>query len=165
MTNGKNVNQGDLNGNNLEDQFTEPSQISNKIQTWTQIKEQKNNDRIEKVREEMENKLETVLKEIKSNKSASTVTNLRSEINGKRDPQSSGSRTNRSIGVHASNNENSDSENDDYSLRASKMKDLRHPARSVFHNESDVDVSVHIHPDDESDVEEVEDYHMVTGAN
>ena len=37
------------------------------------------------------------------------------------------------------------------------MKDLRHPARPVFDNESDVDVT--IHPDDESDVEEVEDYH------
>ena len=91
------------------------------------------------------------------------MTNPRSKINGNRDPKSSGSRTNRSIGVHASNKENSDSENDDYPLRASKMKDLRHPARSVFHNESDVDVT--IHPDDESDVEEVVAYHMVTGAN
>ena len=43
------------------------------------------------------------------------------------------------------------------------MKNLRHPARSVFHNESDVDVT--IHPDEESDAEEVEDYYMVTGAN
>ena len=43
------------------------------------------------------------------------------------------------------------------------MKDLRHPARPIFHNESDVDVT--INPEDESDAEEVEDYHMVTGAN
>ena len=125
--------------------------------------EQKNNDRIEKMREEMENKLEMILKEIKSNKSASTVTNPGSEINKNRDPQTSGSKTNRSIGVHASNNENSDSENDDYPLRASKMRNLRHPVRPIFHNESDVDVT--INPDDESDAEEVEDYHMVTGAN
>ena len=67
-----------------------------------------------------------------------------------------------SIGVHASNNENSDSENDDYPLRASKMKDLKQPARPIFHNESDVDVT--IHPEEESDAKEVEDYHMVTGA-
>ena len=43
------------------------------------------------MREEMENKLETILKEIKSIKSASTVTNPRSEINEKirsrRDPK------------------------------------------------------------------------------
>ena len=43
------------------------------------------------------------------------------------------------------------------------MKGLRHPARPVFHNESDVDVT--IHPDEESDAEEVDNYHMVTGAN
>ena len=73
--------------------------------------EQKNSDRIEKMIEEMENKLETILKEIKSKKSASTVTNPRSEINEIKDPQPSGSKTIRSIGVHASNNGNSDSEN------------------------------------------------------
>ena len=125
--------------------------------------EQKNNDRIEKMREEMEEKLETILKEIKSYKSASTVTNPSSEINENRDPQTSGSKTIRSLGVHASNNEDSDSENDDYPLRASKMKDLRHPARPVFHNESDVDVT--IHPDEESDAEEVEDSHSITAIS
>ena len=41
-----------------------------------------------------------------------------------------------SIGVHASNNENSDSEYDDYSLRASKMKELKHPAKPLIQNES-----------------------------
>ena len=43
------------------------------------------------------------------------------------------------------------------------MKDSRHPARPMFHNESDVDVT--INPEDEFDAEEEEDYHMVTGAN
>ena len=104
LTNVKTVIQGDLGENNLENSFTEPSQISNQIQAWTQIMEQKNNDRIEKMREEMENKLEMILKEKKSNRSASTVTNPRSEINENRDPQPSGPKTNRSIGVHASNN-------------------------------------------------------------
>ena len=163
LTNVNTIFQGDLGENNLENQFTEPSHISNEIQAWTQIMEQKNNDRIEKMREEMENKLEMILKEIKSNKNASTVTNPRSEINENREPQPSGSKTDRSIGVHASNNESSDSENDDYPLRASKMKDLRHPARPVFHNESDVDVT--IHPDEESDAEEREDYHSDTCIN
>ena len=157
LTNVNTVIQRDLGENNLENQFTEPSQISNEIQVWTQIMEQKNNDRIERMREEMENKLEMILKEIKSNKSASTVINPGSETNENRDSQPSGSKTNRSIGVHASNNENSDSENEDYPLRASKMKDLRHPARPIFHNESYVDVT--INPEDESDAEEVEDYH------
>ena len=87
LTNVNTVVQGDLGGNNLENQFTEPSQISTEIQVWTQIVEQKNNDRIEKMRVEMENKLESILKEIKSNKSASTVTNQRSKTNEIKDSQ------------------------------------------------------------------------------
>ena len=78
-------------------------------------------------------------------------------MNGMQNKQLSGTKSIRSNGVHASNNENSDSENDDYPLRASKMKNLRHPVKPVFHNESDVDVT--INPEDESDAEEVEDYH------
>ena len=66
LTNVNTVIQRDLVENNSENQFTEPSQISNEIQVWTQIMEQKNNDRIEKMREEMQNKLEMILKEIKS---------------------------------------------------------------------------------------------------
>ena len=81
LTNLNNVVKGSLGENNLENQLTEPSQISKEIQVWTQIMEQKNNDRIEKMREEIENKLETILKEIKSVKSASTVTNPRKARN------------------------------------------------------------------------------------
>ena len=42
---------------------------------------QKNNDRLGKMREEMHRKLEVILKEIKSNKNISTVTNPRSNFN------------------------------------------------------------------------------------
>ena len=48
FTNVNTVIQGELGGNNLEDQFPEPSQISNEIQAWTQIMEQKNNDRMKR---------------------------------------------------------------------------------------------------------------------
>ena len=77
----------------------------------------------------MDNKLETILKEIRSNKSLSTTTNPRSETVETQIPQPSGSR---SIGVHASNIENSDSENKDHPLRASGFKDLRHPAKPLY---------------------------------
>ena len=40
------------------------------------------------------------------------------------------------------------------------MKDLKHPAKPLFQNESDADVTKL--SNEESDVEE---YHMVTGAN
>ena len=161
LTNPNTVVQENLGENNIEVQLIEPSQISTEIQAWTQILEQKNNDRIEKMREEMDNKLETILREIKSNKSASIATNPRSETNEMQDPQPSGSRTIRSIGVHASNNENSETEDEDFPLKASKAKDLKQPAKPIY--ESDVDVT--IHSDEESDVEPIEDYHMVTGAN
>ena len=161
LTNNNVVVQETLGENRFGEQLVEPSQISNEIQAWTEIFEQKNNDRIEKMREEMDNKLEAILREIKTNKSVSTVTNPRSETNEMQDPQPSGSRTIRSIGVHASNNENSETEDEDFPLRASKAKDLKQPAKPIYG--SDVDVT--IHSDEESDAEPIEDYHMVTGAN
>ena len=161
LTNNNVVVQENLGENRFGEQLVEPSQISNEIQDWAEIFEQKNNDRIEKMREEMDNKLEAILREIKTNKSVSTVTNPRSETNETQDPQPSGSRTIRSIGVHASNNENSETEDEDFPLRASKAKDLKKPAKPIYG--SDVDVT--IHSDEESDAESIEDYHMVTGAN
>ena len=117
---------------NLENQLREAIQISDKIQVWTQIVERKNTERVGKIREEMDKKLEASLKEIKYNKSASTVTNPRSDVKEIQEPQPSGSRTDPSMGVRASNNENSVSENDEYHLRASKMKALKHPAKPLF---------------------------------
>ena len=156
--------QENLGEPNLENQLREPSQISDEIQVWTQIVEQKNTERIERIREEMDSKLEAILKEIKCNKNTSIATNPRSDIYEIQEPQPSGSRIDPSIRVHASNNENSDSENNDYPLRASKMKDLKHPAKPLFRAESDVDVT--IHSDEESDAEPLrEDYHnLVCGC-
>ena len=150
--------QENLSEPNLENQLREPSQISDEIQVWTQIVERKNTERMEKMREEMDNKLEAILKEIKNNKGASMTTNPRSDINEIQEPQPSGSRIDPPIGVHASNKENSDSENDDYPLRASKMKDLKHSAKPLFRSESDVDVT--IHSDEESEAE-IENYHKI----
>ena len=53
-----------LGESHLENRLVEPSQISNENQAWTEIFEQKNDDRKSKMREEMENKLDAVLKEI-----------------------------------------------------------------------------------------------------
>ena len=91
----------------------------------------------------MDSKLEVILKEIKGNKSASIATNPRSDGNELQEPQPSGSRTNPSIGVRASNIENLDSKNDNYPPRASKMKDLKQSAKPLFRSESDADVTIH----------------------
>ena len=104
MTKSIDNGQESLGGSNSENQLTEPNQISNQIHVWTQILEQKENDSIIKMRQEIDNKFETILTKIKNNRSVSTVTNHRSETNGTQDTQQSGSKPNRSIGVHASNN-------------------------------------------------------------
>ena len=72
------------------------------------------------MREERDKNLETILKEVKSNKTTSTITNPGSDVNEILDSQPLGSKTNRSIVVQASNIENSDSENGDYPLRLQK---------------------------------------------
>ena len=149
--------QGTSNNDEIRTQLIEPSKISNEIQAWTNNFEQKINDRIMKMREEMENKLEAILKEIKSNKSASLATNSRSETNDVQNMQLSGSRLGQSNGVHASFDENSEPDNEGYPPQTSKIRDLRHPAKPLFRSESDVDVT--IHSDEESDLEE--DYHQV----
>ena len=74
--------------------------------------EEKNNDRITKMKEEIDNKFWMSLREIRDIKSESTSSNLRSETTETQDTQQSGSKANKSIGIHASNNKNSDSEND-----------------------------------------------------
>ena len=112
--------------------------FSNEIQARTENFDHKNNDRITKMRQEMENKLDAISKEIKSNKSASTVTIPRSGIIDTQTMQPSSSKINRSNGVQASYNENSDLENEDYPLQASKMKDLRHLATSFHRSETNL---------------------------
>ena len=61
-----------------------------------------------------------------------------------------GSENERSIGVRASNNKNPESENDDNPLRASKMKDLKHPAKSLYQNELNLEDEI---------IASEEDYH------
>ena len=108
-----------------------------------------------KMREEMENKLDVILKDINSSKSASLATNSRSETNDVQSMQPSGSRLDQSNGVHASFDKNSELDDEGYPPQTSKTRDLRHPAKPLFRSESDVDVT--IHADEESDLEE--DYH------
>ena len=160
LTNSNLVNQENLGPNILANQITEPSVISNERQVWTQEMEKRNNDRIEKMREEIDNKFDAILREIKTSKNASTITNPRSESNETQNNQPSGSR-NRSIGVRAPENENSDSENEDnHPIRASNMHELRDPARPFCQNRFELDETLVSNEDSEE-----EDYHMVTGAN
>ena len=142
----------------MRPRLVEPSQVSNEIQAWTETFEQKNNDRITKLREEMENKLlDAILMKTKTNKSTSMTTNPRSEMNEIESMQPSGSKGKRSMGVNASDNESIDSENEDIPLKASEMRDSRHPAKPIHQNDTTLDATVIFN--EESDQE---DYHNVT---
>ena len=156
LTNVKTVVQESLGEDETRPQLKEPNQISTEIQTWTENLEQKNNDRIMKMRERMENMFEAILKEIRTNKSASTITKPRTEIKGTQDSQLSRSKSNRSNGVRASNVENSDTEDeDDHLLRESEMYELRNPPRPVYQNIPNLDETIVSNEDSEE-----EDYHM-----
>ena len=155
LTNVSTVIQEPLGENENRSSLIEPSQISNEIQVWTENFEQKDNDRIMKMREEMENKFDAILKEIRTSKTASTITNPRSEPNGIHNLQPSGSKNDKSSGVRASNIENSGTENEDnHPLRASDMRELRNPARPLCQNVPNLDETII----SEGDSEEA-DYH------
>ena len=102
----------------------------------------------------MENKFEANVKEMRTNKCASTRTIPRSEINRTQNTQPSGSKNDRSVGVHASNVENSDTEDEDYPIRASDMNELRNPARPFYKSIPNLDETVFSNEDSEE-----EDYH------
>ena len=102
----------------------------------------------------MENKLDAILMEIKTSKSTSMTTNPRSEMNKIGNIQPSGSGGKRSVGVNASDNESLDSENEDNPLKASEMRELRHPAKPIQQNDKTVDATVIA-----NEVSDEEDYH------
>ena len=89
LTNVSTIIQEPLGEDESRSNLIEPSQISNEIQVWTENVEQRNNDRIMKMREEMENKFDAILKEIRTNKTTSTITNPRSEIDRTQNSQPS----------------------------------------------------------------------------
>ena len=152
LTNSNLVDHENLGPNILKNQLTEPSLISIEIQVWTQEMEKRNNDRIGKMREEIDGKFEAILGEIKTSKNASTITNPRSESNETQITQPSGSR-NRPIGVHASENDNSDSENEDsHPIRASNMHELRNPTIPFCQNRFELDETIVSNEDSEEEV-------------
>ena len=75
-------------------------------------------------------------------------------MNEMQNKQLSGSKNVQSIGVHASNNVTSDSEQDDYPLRISNMSEINNPSKLFHQNELDLDETMISNEDFEE-----EDYH------
>ena len=92
----------------------------------------------------MENKFVAILKQIRRfDKSASTITNPRSEVDGIQKSQPSGFKNDMPNGVHASKIENSDTKNEgDHPLRASDMREMRNPARPLYQNTPNLDETI-----------------------
>ena len=67
------------------------------------------------------------------------------------------SKSERSIGVHASDNKNSDSGKEDNPLTASEIKDLRQPVTTLFRNEPNQDQTITINENYQK-----EDYQSLT---
>ena len=65
-----------------------------------------------------------------------------------------------SIGVHASNNKNSDSEKEDNPPKVSEMKGLRRPVKPLYRNELDLKATIVSHEDSD-----VEDNHKFIGQH
>ena len=87
-----------------------------------------------RMRSEVEDKLEAILKGIRSIQSISTVTSPRSEIIDTQNIRPSGSGNEQFMRVRASEIENIDLEGEDYPLRASEMRELGHPIlQNVLH--------------------------------
>ena len=91
----------------------------------------------------MGKKFEAILKELRTNKTASTITNPRSETNGIQNSQPSRSKNDRFIGVRASQIENSDIEGEgNHPLRASDMRDFKNPSRPLYQNAPNLDETI-----------------------
>ena len=116
--------------------------------------EQKSNNSITKMRKEIDNQLDTILKEFRPQKSASPVTNPSSETLESQNIKLLRSKVHKSIGVHASITEISDSEDEDYPVRPSGIRDLRLAAKPLYRNWLDLDATVVSNEDSEE-----EDYH------
>ena len=59
---------------NLGSELTEPSQISNEIEVISQRLTEQNNDKMSQIEEQLNNKFEEILKEIRANKNCIVIT-------------------------------------------------------------------------------------------
>ena len=82
----------------------------------------------------MDNKLETILREIRTNNTLSTPANPRSQKIETLNAQQ--------IFVRAPNIEKSNSENEGHPPKAPESKNLRHPAQPLYRNELDLDATI-----------------------
>ena len=110
---------------NLGSELTEPSQISNEIEVISQKLTEQNNDKMSQIEEQLNNKFEEILKEVRTNKNYIAIKDEEDAENNQ--PGPSNYRNKGLRNKHASNSLSDKNKNQDDRLYPSEMSELRQP--------------------------------------
>ena len=110
---------------NLGSELTEPSLISNEIEVISQRLTEQNNDKMSQIEEQLNNKFEEILKEIRTNKNHLVITDEEDVENNQ--PRPSNYRNKGLRNKHASNSTSNKDKNQDDRFYPSEMSELRQP--------------------------------------
>ena len=110
---------------NLGSELTEPSQTSNEIEVISQRLTEQNNDKMSQIEEQLNNKFEEILKEIRTNKNYNVITDEEDAENNQ--PGPSNYRNKGLRNKHASNSTSDKNKNQDDRFYPSEMSVLRQP--------------------------------------
>ena len=110
---------------NLGSELTELSQINNKIEGIAQILTEQNNTKMTQIDEQLSNKFEEILKDIRTNRNYTMTNDEEDAENSQQGPSNSKNRSLRN--KHASNTARNRDKNQDDGFYPSAMSELRQP--------------------------------------
>ena len=143
---------------NLGSELTEPSQISNEIEVISQRLTEQNNDKMSLIEEQLNNKFEEILKEIRTNKNHIVMTDEEDAENNQ--PGPSNYRNKGLRNKHASSTTSVKNKNQYDRFYLSEMSELRQPYTTPLGIAEDtLDETITIN----ENRQERADHHMVTG--
>ena len=125
---------------NLGSELTEPSQVSNEIEVISQRLTEQNNDKMSQIEEQLNNKFEEILKEIRTNKNYIVITDEEDAENNQPGPSNSKNKGLRN--KHASNTTLDKNKNQDDRFYPSEMGELRQPYTPLGITEDTLDESI-----------------------
>ena len=125
---------------NLGSELTEPSQISNEIEVISQRLTEQNNDKMSQIEEQLNNKFEEILKEIRTNKKYIVITDEEDAENNQ--PGHSNYRNEGLRNKHASSSTSDKIKNQGDRFYPSEMSELRQPYTSLGIAEDTLDETI-----------------------
>ena len=125
---------------NLGSELTEPSQVSNEIEVISQRLTEQNNDKMSQIEEQLNNKFEEILKEIRTNKNYIVITDEEDAENNQPGPSNSKNKGLRN--KHASNTTLDKNKNQDDRSYPSEMGELGQPYTPLRITEDTLDESI-----------------------